>query len=153
MGSAGLSSVINELQKHWLHVWNLKIQHVSHTSMQLLTHCHAVSCHKVQWVPYISSLHDAHHGEEDHRQQGGHSQRHTLCAPVQSHEDDGVATFGFLWDKHTKKGKHLHMFLQNFTKAISRVYLLSIKCHIPFINSATFKDVCCCKKRFLFFGF
>lgn len=45
---------------------------------------------------YRPGLHDAHHREEDDWQQGSHSQWHTLCTPVQSHEDDNVTTSCFL---------------------------------------------------------
>lgn len=54
---------------------------------------HLQSCN---CAPYLVSRHDAHHGEEDNWQQGSYSQGHTLCTPVQGHDDDGIATSCFL---------------------------------------------------------
>lgn len=44
------------------------------------------------WDQYLLSLHDVHHGEEDDRQKGSHSQRHALHTRVQSHDHNSITT-------------------------------------------------------------
>lgn len=45
---------------------------------------------------HLCGFQDAHHGEENDGQQGGDSQWDALCAPVERHENDSVATFCLL---------------------------------------------------------
>ena len=48
------------------------------------------------WEAYLGGIHDAHHGEQDDREEGGDGQGQSLRAPEERHEDDGVGAVGFL---------------------------------------------------------
>lgn len=50
---------------------------------------------------HLCRLQDAHHGEENDGQQGGDSKWDAFRAPVERHENDGVAAFCLLqwWEK------------------------------------------------------
>lgn len=69
----------------------------------------SVHLKKKNWR-HLCGFQDAHHGEENDRQQGGDSQRDALCAPVERHENDGVAAFCLLqwWKKCIDLPKILH---------------------------------------------